>query len=146
MKYLLLALLTVGCSGSETIYVLPGHFSLEEEQLIQDGAELWNAHVPAHEALNLVFGDGPNHRVLYADTDIGSPGRTESARGVSIIDIKWMRERNALWLLPSVAAHELGHLVGLHHNGGETDLMYGVNSWKNMQITETDLQEWRKAH
>lgn len=148
MRYLLLALLTTGCSASNAIYVLPDEFTPEQEAMIQDGADLWNAQVPAHEQINLVFGVNPRNpeRILMTGTDLGSPGWTWRERGISMIDTSWLARENGMFLLPSVAAHELAHMEGLHHSGGPSDLMFGVNSVKNMDVTSQDLREWRRAH
>ena len=149
MRYLLALLaLTTGCSASNAIYVIPGAFTAEEEALIADGADLWNEHVPAHEAINLVFGVTPRNpeRILMTGTDLGSPGWTWAERGICMIDTTWLARENAMWLLPAVAAHELAHMEGLHHSGGPSDLMFGVNSARNMQVTGADLTEWRRAH
>lgn len=148
MRYLLALLLLSGCSGSQAIYVLPGEFSPEQELAISDGAELWNQHLPTHEQLNLVFGTPSGHARMVQNGrgDGKSPGMTMTNRDLVFINIEWLERDKGMFLLPSVAAHEFAHLEGCKHTQDETALMYSVNSVRNMQVTESDLTEWRRVH
>jgi hypothetical protein len=150
MKTLLASVLlcAAGCAPSGATYVLPDEFSAEQELMLQDGADLWNERVPAHEAINLVFGVTPRNpeRYVMSGTELGSPGWTWAARGITRIDVIWLEANKAMFLLPAVAAHELAHLHGVHHIGSPTALMYNTITPQNRTVTVEDMAAWREAH
>lgn len=151
LSTVLFLLFSTGCGSSSLVYV-DERFTPEEEQMIQDAAEVWPVQI------DLVFGQ----RVTAYDTDRRTIVKTdlhvirhvlnEYDRECSGVTIDHQHTLIAMDMtgpnhLVNVVAHELGHQLNVGHVEDTTAIMYRQSTAETRAcISSADAAAYRAAN